>query len=440
MIRKRFTWIQRSVFSLCLLTFLLIFTSLSYSQKVLSIHIEGAINPSSAEYIHNAIEESQKMQAACLIIHLNTPGGLLESTRKIVGDIFQSTVPVVVYVSPEGSRAASAGVFITMAANISAMAMGTNIGAAHPVTMQGNVDSIMNMKMTNDAVAFIRTIAEKRGKNVDWAEEAVRNSVSITEQEALEKNVIDLVAIDDIDLLRLLDGREVKLSSGTVVLHTKNAKVVQNDMGFFAKILDKMSDPNIAYLLIMLGFYGILFELFSPGAIFPGIVGVISLVLGFYAMSMLPVNYAGIALILFGIVLFLLEIKITSHGILTIGGIISVLMGSMILFRSSPLENIASLSWTVIISTTAVTALFFLFVVGIGLKALKAKPVSGASALIGKTAQTISALDPDGLVKIMGETWKATAVADNIQKDEKVIIKSVQGFTLFVDLLKEDTI
>ncbi|MEO7210717.1 MAG: NfeD family protein, partial [Chitinophagaceae bacterium] len=197
--------------------------------------------------------------------------------------------------------------------------------------------------------------------------------------------------------------------------------------------------PNIAYLLMMLGFYGILFELFSPGAIFPGIAGVISLILGFYAMSMLPVNYAGIGLIIFGIALFLLEIKITSHGLLTIGGIISVLIGSMILFRSSPVENIASLSWTVILSTTGVTALFFLFVVGIGLKALKSKPASGASAIIGKTAQTISQLDPDGLVKMMGETWKASSLTGSINIDEKVVVKDMKGFTLFVEPFTENT-
>lgn len=436
---KTFNKLHQRFFALCLMTVMLMFTQSSFSQKVLSIHVDGAINPASAEYIHNGIEEAKKMNAACLIIHLNTPGGLLDATRKIVGDIFQSTVPVVVYVSPEGTRAASAGVFITMAANISAMAMGTNIGAAHPVAMQGNMDSIMNMKVTNDAVAFIRTIAEKRGRNVDWAEDAVRNSVSITEQEALQNNVIDLVAVDDNDLLRLLDGREVKLASGTKILHTKGVEIIQNEMGFFAKVLDKMSDPNIAYLLMMLGFYGILFELFSPGAIFPGIAGVISLILGFYAMSMLPVNYAGIALIIFGIALFLLEIKITSHGLLTIGGIISVLIGSMILFRSSPVENIASLSWTVILSTTGVTALFFLFVVGIGLKALKSKPASGASAIIGKTAQTISLLDPDGLVKMMGETWKASSLTGSIDIDEKVIVKDMKGFTLFVEPFTENT-
>lgn len=399
----------------------------------MSIHINGAINASSEEYIQQSIEEAKKMGAECLILHLNTPGGLLESTRHIVGDIFQSPVPVIVYVSPEGARAASAGVFITLSAHISAMALGTNIGAAHPVQLQGNMDSVMNLKVTNDAVAFIRSIAEKRGKDMEWAENAVRNSVAITEQEALAHSVVDLVAVDDIDLLRLIDGRTVTLAIGTKVLHTKNAKIEDREMGFFQKVLDKISDPNIAYFLLMLGFYGILFELFNPGAIFPGIVGVISIILGFYAMSMLPVNYAGIALIVIGIAMFLLEIKIISHGMLTIGGIISVLLGSMILFRSSPIENIASLSWTVIISATAVTALFFLFVVGIGLKAQRSKHAMGIAATIGKTAETISPLDPDGLVKLMGETWKATSLSGNIAPHKNVVIKKMEGLTLYVE-------
>ncbi len=425
------------LFPLLLLFACLFFSHSLQAQKVLSIHINGAINASTEEYIHESIEEAKKMNTTCLLIHLNTPGGLLESTRRIVGDILQSPVPVVVYVAPDGARAASAGVFITLSAHIAAMALGTNIGAAHPVQMQGNMDSVMNIKVTNDAVAFIRTIAEKKGKNIEWAENAVRNSVAITEQEALEHNVIDLVAVDDFDLLRLLDGRSVTLVNGTKILHTKNAQVIDRDMGFFQKVLDKISDPNIAYLLLMLGFYGILFELFNPGAIFPGIVGVISIILGFYAMSMMPVNYAGIALIVFGIALFLLEIKVISHGLLTIGGIISVLLGSMILFRSSPTENIASLSWTVIISATAVTALFFLFVVGIGLKAQRTKHATGTAATLGKTAIVISPLDPVGLVKIMGETWKAESLQGNIALHEIVVIKKIEGLTLYVEPEKE---
>lgn len=411
--------------------------SFSFAQKVISININEGINPSTAEYIQQGIEKAQKENAQCLLIHLNTPGGLLTSTREIVTDIMQSQVPVIVYVSPTGAHAGSAGVFITMASNIAAMAPGTNIGASHPVTSEGKTDAVMNEKVTNDAAAFIRTIAEKRGRNIIWADDAVRNSVAITEKEALEKNVINLIANDDKDLLNQVDGKQVELNNGSKILHTKNAMVEPFQMGFFQKVLSRLSDPNISYIIMMLGFYGLLFELFSPGAIFPGIIGVICLILAFYSMSSMPVNYAGIALIVFGIILFLLEIKIISHGLLAIGGIISVLLGSMILFRTSPTENFVTLSWSVILSVTAVSALFFLFVITMGLKAQRPKSVSGINALIGKRAETISTLDLSGEVKIMGETWKAVSLTRKINQNEKVIVKEIKGLTLYVQPIDE---
>jgi membrane-bound serine protease (ClpP class) len=411
--------------------------SFSFAQKVISININEGINPSTAEYIHQGIEKAQKENAQCLLIHLNTPGGLLTSTREIVTDIMQSQVPVIVYVSPTGAHAGSAGVFITMAANIAAMAPGTNIGASHPVTSEGKTDAVMNEKVTNDAAAFIRTIAEKRGRNIIWADDAVRNSVAITEKEALEKNVINLIANDDKDLLNQVDGKQVELNNGSKILHTKNATVEPFQMGFFQKVLSRLSDPNISYIIMMLGFYGLLFELFSPGAIFPGIIGVICLILAFYSMSSMPVNYAGIALIVFGIILFLLEIKIISHGLLAIGGVISVLLGSMILFRTSPTENFVTLSWSVILSVTAVSALFFLFVITMGLKAQRPKSVSGINALIGKRAETVSVLDLSGEVKIMGETWRAVSLTRKINQNEKVIVKEIKGLTLYVQPIDE---
>src|SRR5665213_2687289 len=246
---------------------LLLFPSFSFAQKLISITINDGINPSTAEFIHDGIEKAEQEKAECLIINLNTPGGLLTSTRDIVTNIMQSKVPVIVYISPSGAHAGSAGTFITLAANIAAMAPGTNIGAAHPVTLQGKMDAVMTEKVTNDASALIRTIAEKRGRNVQWADDAVRNSVSITEQEALEKNVINLVAIDENDLLAKLDGKEVVMNGVTKILHTKNATVEPMEMGFFQKVLSRLSDPNISYIVMMLGFYGLLFELFSPGAI-----------------------------------------------------------------------------------------------------------------------------------------------------------------------------
>lgn len=407
--------------------------SLSFAQKVISINVNESINPSSAEYIQQGIEKAEKENAECLIINLNTPGGLLTSTRDIVTNIMQSKVPVIVYISPSGAHAGSAGTFITLASNIAAMAPGTNIGAAHPVTLEGKTDAVMNEKVTNDASAFIRTIAEKRGRNIQWADDAVRNSVSITEQEALEKNVINIVAVNEKDLLKQVDGKQVQMGTATKILHTANATVENLEMGFFQKVLSRLSDPNIAYIIMMLGFFGLLFELFNPGAIFPGIVGVICLILAFYSMSSMPVNYAGLALIIFGIILYLLEIKIVSHGMLAIGGTISVLLGSMFLFRASPADNFVSLSYTVIFSVTTVTTLFFLFIITMGLRAQRAKPVSGANALIGQTAVSLSALDPSGQVSVVGEIWRAVSLSDPIKANENVIIKEIKELTLYVE-------
>jgi membrane-bound serine protease (ClpP class) len=409
------------------------------SAQVYSIAINGGINPASAEFIQQSIEQAETAKVNCLIIKLNTPGGLSSSTRDIVSSMLQSKVPVVVYVSPTGAHAGSAGVFITMAANVASMAPGTNIGAAHPVNMQGKYDAVMMEKGTNDAAAFIRTVAEKRGRNAEWAEDAVRRSVAITETEALQNNVINLIAENEADLLQQIDQMQVKTSAGQTTLHTKDATVKTLKMGFFQSLLDLISNPDIAYVLMMLGFFGLLFELFNPGALLPGIAGVIFLILAFYAMSSMPVNYAGVALIVFGIILFLLEIKIVSHGMLALGGIVSLLAGSIFLFRSSPTEDIVSLSWSVMIATTAVTALFFLFVVGMGLKAQKTKPVSGSSAAIGQKAIALSNLSPEGQVSFMGEIWNAVSLSNNVSKNKEVVIREVKNLTLLVEPTAENT-
>ena len=421
---------MKQLLSLAIIFFL---PTILFSQTVVSININGGINPASAEYIHQSVERAENEKAQCLLIHLNTPGGLLNSTRDIVSDFFKSTVPIVVYVSPSGAHAGSAGVFITLAANIAVMAPGTNIGAAHPVTMQGTVDSIMNTKGTNDAAAFIRTIAEKRHRNVQWAEEAVRYSVSITEEEAIQDSVIDYIANDDRELLVQIDGKKIDVNGGTKILQTKNASIQSDEMGFFQKVLNAISDPNISYILMMLGFFGLIFELFNPGAIFPGIAGVIFLVLAFYSMSSMPVNYAGLSLIIFGIILFLLEIKIVSHGLLTIGGIVSVLLGSMFLFRQTSTENVTAVSRSIIFTTTAVTTLFFMFVVGMGLKAQRLKPVVGNNALIGMNGKALTLMDPSGMVKVNGEMWKAIAVSGKINEGEKIIVKEIKDLTLYVE-------
>lgn len=412
--------------------FMLFYPCSLAAQQVISITIHGSINPVAADFIHNAIAKAAHDKAECLVIHLNTPGGLLKSTRMIVSDILESPVPVVVYVAPGGAHAGSAGVFITLAAHIAAMAPGTNIGAAHPVNMQGQVDSTMNEKITNDAAAFIRTIAEKRNRNMVWAEQAVRSSYAYTETEALEDSAIDLVAGNEAELLRRIDGRTVALSSGATTLHTAAAPVEIVEMTIWEKILDVLSNPDIAYIMLMLGMYSILFELYSPGAILPGITGVIALVLAFYSMHSLPVNYTGIALVIFAIILFLLEIKIVSHGLLAIGGIISLLLGSMMLIKSgSPLE-LVRISTEVIISATLLTAFFFLVIVAFGIKAQRLQPVTGKEGLIGAVGEVVDMLAPAGTIYVQGELWNAVSIAGNIGKGEKVRVTSMQQLTVYV--------
>jgi membrane-bound serine protease (ClpP class) len=412
---------------------LFLFPASVVAQKVISIKIDGGINPVSADFIHNGIEKAKNEKAECLIIHLNTPGGLLKSTRVIVSDMLESPVPVVVYVSPGGAHAGSAGVFITLAAHIAAMAPGTNIGAAHPVTIQAEMDTTMNEKLTNDAAAFIRTIAEKRNRNMVWAERAVRRSYSYTETEALEDSAINLITKNEQELLKLIDGKSVELSSGAKTLHTALATIEEYKMSVWEKILDLLSDPNIAYILLVVGLYGILFELYNPGAILPGIAGVIALVLSFYSMHTLPVNYAGLALIIFAIILFLLEIKIVSHGLLAIGGIVSLLLGSMMLLKSGSSLEQARISRSVIFSATAVSALFFLFVIGLGVKAQRSKVVTGAEGMIGAIGEVMEMLMPTGTIKVQGEIWNAESPAGNINAGEKVRIKEIRNMKLFVE-------
>ena len=407
------------------------------AQKVVSISIDATINPATAEFIHRSLAKAQKEKAECLLIHLNTPGGLLKSTRSIVGDIMESSVPVIVYISPAGADAGSAGVFVTLSANIAAMAPGTNIGAAHPVTGQGaETDSIMSGKITNDAAAFIRTIAHKRNRNVQWAENAVRRSYSYSETEALEDTVIDLIAKNDAELLQMVDGKKAEVSSGMTTLHTKSAIIETYEMGFIEKLLNIISDPNIAYILLMLGFYGLMFELYNPGSTLPGIVGVICLILAFYSLHTLPINYAGLALILFGLLLFILEIKIASHGVLAIGGIISLLLGSMMLIRTGS-GDVGRISWTVIISSTVVTALFFFFVIGMGLRAQRLKPTTGMNALVGELGTANELLKPSGMVLVHGELWQAESMSGDIGKGEKIRVKDMEGFKLFVEKVPE---
>ena len=418
------------------LIFLICFPLMLSAQRVVVIKIDGTINPVSASFIHYSIEKANREKAACLVIQLNTPGGLLESTRAIVSDILMSQVPTVVYVSPSGAHAGSAGVFITLAAHIAAMAPGTNIGAAHPVNLAGKTDSVMNIKATNDAAAFIRSIAEKRKRNLEWSEDAVRNSLSLTENEALKKKVIDYIAPDENTLLNQIDGRSVELNAGKVILHTKGAKIEYIEMSTSEQLLNFISNPDIAYILLMLGMLGLYFELFNPGAVLPGVVGVISLILAFYAMNTLPVNYAGLMLIIFSLVLFLLEIKVVSHGVLAIGGVVSLFLGSVMLFKSSSSLDMIKISTGIIISVTFLSTAFFLGIIGLGLRAQRLKTVTGINILLGQTGETLSQLDPKGQLQVNGEVWTAESIRGKINKGELVKVIKVKGLTLFVEPLE----
>ncbi len=405
-----------------------------YSQdsKVLVATIDGAISPVTSSYIEAAIKKAESDNYECLIVKLNTPGGLLKSTRVIVSAFLQSKVPIVVYVSPSGSQAASAGVFITLAAHIAVMAPGTNIGAAHPVGLHGQQDSVMIEKATNDAAAFIRSITEKRKRNVEWAEDAVRKSLSITDEEALKINVIDFISPNISEILELIDGKVFETEIGEVTLNTRTAKIDYRDMTFAEKFLNVISNPNIAYILFIIGIYGLIFELYNPGAIFPGVIGVISLILAFYALHTLPVNYAGLALIIFGIIFFLLEIKVTSYGLLTVGGAISLVLGSIMLYDpESTLEGI-SISMEIIIFIAVITALFFIFAVGMGIRAQKVKQSSGTEGMIGEIGESLTELNPVGLVRVHGETWQAECIDGNLGKGEKIKIIEVHNLKLKV--------
>ncbi len=395
------------------------------------VEIDGVISPVTVRIIGSAVDRAQAERAQALIIQLDTPGGLERSMRSIVQKLLSAEVPVVVYVAPTGARAASAGVFITMAAHIAAMAPATNIGAAHPVAVGGGqIDKEMSKKIENDAAAFARTIATERGRNADWAEKAVRVSVSATEREAVKLKVVDLIAENLSDLLTKIDGRSVKVRKETVTLTTKDAPVTKVKIGWRDRFLNVITDPNIAYILMMLGMLGLFFELSNPGAILPGVIGGISLILAFFAFQSLPINYAGLLLILFGIVLLIAEIKVVSHGILTIGGTISMILGSLMLFDAP--EVGLRISWWVIVPTVATTTGIFAFAVGAGVRALYRKPTTGSAGLAGQVGVARSALAPAGDVFVSGELWRAVAEGEPVAEGEQVTITEVEGLTLKV--------
>jgi membrane-bound serine protease (ClpP class) len=396
--------------------------------EVYVVKVAGTINPGLAEYLIRSMEQASREEAACLVIQLDTPGGLALSMRSIVMAMLSSQVPVVVYVSPSGARAASAGVMITLAADIAAMAPGTNMGAAHPVNLgQKEMDGTMAEKVVNDMVAYTKSIAEKRGRNSDWAEKAIRESVSVTEKEALELNVIDLIAKDLDDLLEKIDGRDVK-DKGT--LHTKGVNRVVLTESLRDKILKTLSDPNIAYILMMIGLAGLYFELSHPGAIFPGVIGAMSLILAFFAFQTLPVNYAGVLLIGLAIVLFVLEMKVASYGLLSLGGVISLFLGSLMLFEGTAPGM--GLSWRVLVPTVVMISGFFVAVAGLVFRSQVSKPRTGDKGLVGEVGVAKSSLEPEGKVFVHGELWNAVAPG-RIESGAKVRVVGVDRLLLRVE-------
>jgi len=407
-------------------------TSVAFpAEKVSLINIDGAIGPATASYISRSIEEAQSQNAQCLIIQLNTPGGLLDSTQKIVQSFLGSPVPVVVYVAPTGATATSAGCFITIAASIAAMAPATTIGAAHPVSIGGfpsggeeKTDETMKQKLENFSVSYIETIAGKRQRNVEWAKSAVKESASITAEKALQLKVIDLIASDMSDLLQKLNGRVVDGKT----LKIAGAEVTEIKMSPAEQIFQKLWRPEVMFILMLIAMYGIIAEVSTPGAILPGVAGAIALLLFLYMAAVLPVNVTGLVLIALAITLFIFDVYAPTHGVLTVGGVIAFLIGSLMLFnRGDPLFR---LSLNYIIPATLVTAAFFIFVIGKGLRAQLLPVKVGAQTLIGKTVTALTPIDSrGGWIFVEGEYWNA--VTDTpIEKDEQAEIAAVQGLTV----------
>ena len=401
------------------------------------ITIDGVITSPTAKYVANSIKDAQQTEAEGLIILLDTPGGMDTAMRDIAKSILNAPLPVIVFVSPPGARAASAGVIITEAAHIAAMAPGTNIGAAHPVAIGfggDGMDKTMSKKVENDAAAYARSIAKARGRSEEWAEKAVRKSESITAEEALKLNVIDFVAPDIDKLLVAIDQKEVNLAKGKKKISTKNAIINNKKMGTRQGVLAAISDPNISYILLLIGLAGLYFELSTPGAILPGVIGGISLLLAFFGLSTLPVNYTGILLIIFGVILFIAEIKVMSHGILTVGGVISLIMGSLLLFDTP--EPALRISLQVLIPAILVASGFFIVVIWLAIKAQMRKHFTGVEAMVGTEAEVVTDIDNEGKVFLKGEYWRATSEKP-VKKGAKVKVIKVEGLSLIVEEIKK---
>jgi len=400
---------------------------------ILRIRIDGVIAPSSARYLVRAIREAERTGTRALLVELNTPGGLMKSMDEITGAMLNARVPILVYISPSGARAASAGVFITYAAHIAAMAPATRIGAAHPVGVGpsgGEQDRTSMEKVVNDAVAGIRAIARRRGRNADWAEAAVRRSVSIDEEQAVKLRVVDLIAPTTEALLAAVHGRRVETAAGSVTLVTRGVAVRTVGMDLSERFLDLLSDPNIGLILMTIAIYGIIFELSNPGAILPGVVGAIALVLALASFAILQVNAAGLLLIALSVVFFIADIKVPGHGVLTVGGILAFLFGALLLTeRQAPFLRV---SFQLALFIAVLTGAFFLFAVGAGIRAQRARARMGSETLIGAEGVARTEVGREGMVYVAGEMWTATAEAEPIPEGSRVVVVGVEGLRLRV--------
>jgi membrane-bound serine protease (ClpP class) len=406
--------------------------SIDEKNAVHVLTLDGVINPVTARYVDRGIDAAEDSNAVAVVIRLDTPGGLVDSMRDIVRDINASSVPILTYVWPPGGRAASAGTFITMAGHVAAMAPNTNIGAASPVAGGGeDIEGTLGKKVEEYLAAFARTTAEERGRNSEWADQAVREAVAATQSEALELNVIDFVAVDLSDLLAQSEGRSVELPQGPVTLELQGAPVVENDLTLVERFLLILSDPNIAFILLSLGLTAIAFEFLNPGAMFPGVFGAIALLLAFFSLGTLPTNWAGVALIGLAFALFFGELLVAGVGVLGVGGVISLILGGLLLTSGTDNPDFQVSRW-LIYGMAAIVGVFFLMVVNAILRSRRMPAVTGAQALIGHRAVVRSALDPEGIVFLEGERWRARTDDAPVREGESVTIVDVQGLRLRV--------
>jgi membrane-bound serine protease (ClpP class) len=408
-------------------------------RPVALITVAGPVDPISSRYVTRGLQRAREENAQLVVIALDTPGGLMVSMDQIVQAILSSPVPVAVYVSPLGARAASAGVFVAMAAHVAAMAPGTNIGAAHPVgSGGGDIQGAMGEKVLNDAIARLRSLAEARGRSVEWAEDAVRHSASLTDSQALARRVVDLRAADLAALLQAVDGRRVETAGGPVVLATAKAATTRYDMGLLDRFLILLVNPDLAYVLLVIGIFGIIFELSAPGIGAPGIAGGIAILLALVGFGSLPTNLGGLLFIALAVVLFVLDIKAPSHGVWTAGGIASFLLGSFLLFPqwkprpvSFPAPPEVHVSVATILSMTGLVTAFFVFVISKGL-AVQSRGVAFGPERLPQSGRAVTDLDPDGQVEAGGEVWSARAAAGRIAAGRDVVVMSRTGLRLTV--------